>query len=169
MVAGYACDEILKGGRGTDVLIGGSGDDVLIGGDGNDVFVFAISDKAANNWRLIAIGMQTIAAPWVFVKYLSGFDFTDSGRTNWAEVITASSVTLVLLAGTVYASRQSKMHRVSEHHMRWFALEINAIDPFVSAMPEDQQIELKKNLSEKLFAKNGLIRARPPEKLITRR
>lgn len=65
LIGGFACDDILKGVRGTDVLIGGTGDDVLNGGDGNEVLIFAISDKAANNWRLIAMGMQTIAAAWI--------------------------------------------------------------------------------------------------------
>jgi len=38
--------------------------------------------------------------------------------------------------------------------MRWFALEVKAIDPFLSSLPIDQQNALKSLLSQKLFGQN---------------
>jgi len=100
---------------------------------------------------MISLGL---AAAWILVKYFAGFATTDAGSINWAEIITASSLTLVLLATAGYASRQSKLHRDTEQQMRWFALEVKAIDPFLSSLSDTDQRELKKQLSEKLFGQN---------------
>lgn len=112
--------------------------------------------KAANLWRKISMGSILIAAAWIALKYLKGFDLTPAGEVNWAEVITAASLTLVLLGAAGYAARQSKLHRETEQHMRWFALEVKAIDPFLSSLPVEQQNELKNQLSQKLFGQNRL-------------
>ena len=111
---------------------------------------------AANRWRMISMGSLVVAAIWIFVKYFMGFDLTPKGEVNWAEVVTATSLTLVLLGAAGYAARQSKLHRETEQHMRWFALEIKAIDPFLSSLPVEQQNELKNQLSQKLFGQNRL-------------
>lgn len=112
--------------------------------------------KAANFWRWVSMGALAVAAIWILVKYFMGFDLTPSGEVNWAEVVTAASLTLILLGAAGYAARQSKLHRETEQHMRWFALEIKAIDPFLSSLPSEQQNELKNQLSQKLFGQNRL-------------
>jgi hypothetical protein len=38
--------------------------------------------------------------------------------------------------------------------MRWFSLEVQAIDPFLSSLPIEQQNQLKNDLSQKLFGQN---------------
>lgn len=38
--------------------------------------------------------------------------------------------------------------------MNWFALEVNAIDPFISSLPIEQQNELKNRLSQRLFGQS---------------
>lgn len=78
--------------------------------------------RAANFWRWFSIGALAIAAIWILVKYFLGFDLTPAGEVNWAEVVTAASLTLVLLGASGYAARQSRLHRETEQHMRWFAL-----------------------------------------------
>lgn len=112
--------------------------------------------KAANFWRWFSMGALAVAAIWIFAKYFMGFDLTPTGEVNWAEVVTAASLTLVLLGASGYAARQSKLHRETEQHMRWFALEVKAIDPFLSSLPVEQQNELKNQLSQKLFGQNRL-------------
>ncbi len=111
---------------------------------------------AANRWRMISMGALGLAGVWILVKYCLGFDLTPAGEVNWAEVVTAASLTLVLLGAAGYAARQSKLHRETEQHMRWFALEVKAIDPFLSSLPVEQQNELKNQLSQKLFGQNRL-------------
>lgn len=112
--------------------------------------------KSANRWRLVSMGSLALAAVWILVKYCVGFDVTPSGQINWAEVATAMSLTLVLIGASGYAARQSKLHRETEQHMRWFALEVKAIDPFLSSLPVEQQNALKNQLSQKLFGQNRL-------------
>ena len=104
--------------------------------------------------RLLLQLSLALAAGWVLLKYLNGFASISEARVNWSEVITATSLTLVLLAGAGYASRQSKLHRDAEQQLRWFALEVKAIDPFISSLDETDRNELKKSLTEKLFGKN---------------
>ncbi len=102
------------------------------------------------------MGALAFAAAWIFLKYWLGFELTQAGATNWAEVATAISLTVVLVGAAGYAARQSKMHREAEQQMRWFALEVKAIDPFLSSLPEEQQNNLKNQLVQKLFGQNRL-------------
>jgi hypothetical protein len=54
------------------------------------------------------------------------------------------SLTAVLLYGAAYSAQQSTKHRNNEKRARWFALEIKAIDPFISSLPEsDQQTTIR--------------------------
>lgn len=110
--------------------------------------------SAANFWRWIAMGALAAAALWILLKYWMGLVPSGSNPVNWAELITAGSLTLVLLGAAGYAARQSKIHRETEQQMRWFALEVKAIDPFLSSLPENERSDLKKRLSEKLFGRN---------------
>lgn len=109
---------------------------------------------AANRWRIVAMVSLGLAAAWLLLKFYLGFGSTPTGGIKWAELATATSLTLVLLATAGYASRQSKIHRDAEQQMRWFALEVKAIDPFLSSLSETDQMELKKQLSERLFGKD---------------
>ena len=87
------------------------------------------------------------------VFFLS-FSAEPTANVNWAELAKAASLTLVLLTAAGFASRQSKAHRDLEQQMRWFSLEVKAIDPFLSSLGDDDQKELKKQLSERLFGKD---------------
>lgn len=112
--------------------------------------------NSANRWRRISMSALTLAAAWIFLKYWLGFELTQAGATNWAEVATAISLTVVLVGAAGYAARQSKMHREAEQQMRWFALEVKAIDPFLSSLPKEEQNILKNQLVQKLFGKDRL-------------
>lgn len=110
--------------------------------------------KAANIWRRVAMVSLGLTAAWLLLKFFLGFGGASAGGVNWAELVTAGSLTLVLLAAAGYASRQSKTHRDLEQQMRWFSLEVKAIDPFLSSLEDADQKELKKQLSERLFGKD---------------
>ena len=110
--------------------------------------------NAANTWRIVAMVSLGLAVAWLLLKFFLGFGEASAGGVNWAELVTAGSLTLVLLAAAGYASRQSKTHRDLEQQMRWFSLEVKAIDPFLSSLEDADQKELKKQLSERLFGKD---------------
>jgi hypothetical protein len=110
--------------------------------------------KAANTWRIVAMVSLGLAAAWLLLKFCLGIGETSTGGINLGELVTASSLTLVLLVAAGYASTQSKTHRDLEQQMRWFSLEVKAIDPFLSSLEDADQKELKKQLSERLFGKD---------------
>lgn len=107
--------------------------------------------SAADVWRKISFGMIIASVTWIGIKYFLGFDKNSNGEIEWASVISAISLTLVLLGGAGYASRQSKLHREAEHAMRWFALEVKAFDPFIASLAEGDRSELKKAMTDRLF------------------
>ncbi|WP_299789634.1 hypothetical protein [uncultured Marivita sp.] len=109
---------------------------------------------AANIWRRVAMGSFIAAGFWILLKYYMGFEPNADGSFNWSEIITTMSLTLVFLGMGGYAAKQSSIHRETEQHMRWFALEVKAIDPFLSSLPEDKRNELKNELTQKLFGQN---------------
>ncbi len=105
--------------------------------------------KDANKWRWISIGFIIITVAWLMIVF-----FNSEGEPNWIKVLSAFSLTGVMLYGAAYASQQSTKHRNNEKRARWFALEVKAFDPFISSLKEEEQHELKKQLSERLFGQN---------------
>lgn len=69
----------------------------------------------------------------------------------WFELFLTFSISGVLLWGGAYSAQQSTKHRNNEKRTRWFALEVKAIDPFISSLEPAQQNELKKEFTNKLF------------------
>ncbi|MBA1432105.1 MAG: hypothetical protein FAF04_00580 [Epsilonproteobacteria bacterium] len=114
--------------------------------------------KQANIWRRISIGFISLTVVWLGFVYFcnaGAFEFCKIGVEDfWAKIITAFSLTGVMLYGAAYSSQQSTKHRNNEKRARWFALEIKAFDPFISSLQEEQRHELKKQLSERLFGQN---------------
>lgn len=114
--------------------------------------------KQANIWRRVSIGFISLTILWLSFVYFCNagvFEFCKIGIEDfWAKIITAFSLTGVMLYGAAYSSQQSTKHRNNEKRARWFALEIKAFDPFVSSLKEEQRHELKKQLSERLFGQN---------------
>ena len=105
----------------------------------------------ANFWRWASIIFIVATAVWAGFSYFKapGADTVSLGY--WGQALKAFSVAGVLLFGAVYSSKQSNLHRKNEQRTRWLALEVKAIDPFIASLAPDDQKELKKNLSEKLF------------------
>lgn len=109
---------------------------------------------AAIVWRRVAMGSFILAGGWILLKYFLGFDVRADGSVNWPELVAATSLTLVLLGMGGYAARQSVHHREAEQQLRWFALEVKAIDPFLSSLPVENRNQLKDQLTQKLFGQN---------------
>jgi len=74
-----------------------------------------------------------------------------SKQIPWSLLFITFSISGILLWGSAYSAQQSTKHRKNEKRTRWFALEVKAIDPFISSLNPDQQNALKKELSEKMF------------------
>ncbi len=108
--------------------------------------------KQADIWRFITIAFIALTVGWIFYSYklnsVTGFN----GEVIWVEILRVFSLTGVLLFAASYSAKQSKSHRDNEIQARKFALEIKAIDPFISSLDEKEQKELKNKFSDRLFA-----------------
>lgn len=83
---------------------------------------------------------------------------------DWHKFLLSFSLTGVLLFGAGYAGQQSNRHRDNEKRMRWFALQIKALDPYINSLDPEDQKELKKTLSEKFF--NGAHENEAPQGMV---
>ncbi len=110
--------------------------------------------KQTRFWRGATIAFIAFTSGWIAITYFSSIDPNLNGGQLWAHIAKAASLTAVLLFGAAYSSRQSSFHRKNEKRTRWFALEIKAIDPFIASLTTEQQQQLKKDLSERLFGQN---------------
>ncbi len=126
--------------------------------------------RQAGFWRGAAILFILATAGWTAYAYIADTStvINESGvieqlKFSWAKVLKAVSVTGVLLFGAVYSAKQSNVHRQGEKRARWFALEVKAIDPFISSLEKDDQKALKKQLSERLFGQQEHIQDKDPQ------
>ncbi|NOX39118.1 MAG: hypothetical protein GXP05_00970 [Alphaproteobacteria bacterium] len=108
--------------------------------------------SAAFNWSVVS--MACVILGWVMFKGRLGFGIANGGGLDWPVMVTTVSITAVIFVAAQFASGQSRLHRVNEQRMRWFSLEVKAIDPFISSLPVEMQQELKKQLSERLFGQD---------------
>ena len=82
---------------------------------------------------------------------LPSLNINKSEKFPWFKLFITFSLSGVLLWGSAYAAQQSTKHRKNEKRTRWFALEVKAIDPFISSLDPAQKNELKKQFSERIF------------------
>lgn len=113
--------------------------------------------KAANTWRIVSMCCYGLVLLWVVFKGSLGFVVANGGTLDWPVIVTTISVTAVAFVAAQFASRQSRLHRINEQRMRWFSLEVKAIDPFISSLPIEMQQELKRQLSERLFGQDRVV------------
>ncbi|WP_278922588.1 hypothetical protein [Pseudophaeobacter profundi] len=121
--------------------------------------------KAANFWRLSSIGCLLITAIWLGLKVKSGFAPLEGGGVNWPDVIAASSLTAIFLYAAGYTSRQSKMHRDNETLLRSYALETQALDPFIASLDSKEQQAVKAELVRRMFGQQNANGTKEPTKL----
>jgi len=111
--------------------------------------------KQANLWRIISLICIVGTIFWLAIKYNSGFTPASDGGVNWPDVITASSLTAILIYAAGYTSRQSKMHRDNEKLLRSYALETKALDPFIASLEKGEQQAIKAELVRRMFGQQN--------------
>lgn len=111
--------------------------------------------RAANFWRLSSLGCLVITAAWLSFKINSGFAPLEDGSVNWPDLLTASSLTAIFLYAAGYTSRQSKMHRDNETLLRSYALETQALDPFIASLAPQEQQAIKAELVRRMFGQQN--------------
>ncbi|UWR25090.1 hypothetical protein K3757_11450 [Sulfitobacter sp. S223] len=109
----------------------------------------------ADRWRnrsLICLGLAVL---WLGTKYVIGFATTEEGAINWPDILTVSSLTAILLYAAGYTSRQSTMHRNNEKSLRSYALETQALDPFIASLKIGEQQAIKAELVRRMFGQQN--------------
>lgn len=121
--------------------------------------------KAANFWRYASIACLVFTAIWLGMKIMFGFAPLEGGGVNWPNVITASSLTAIFLYAAGYTSKQSKMHRDNETLLRSYALETQALDPFIASLASKEQQTIKAELVRRMFGQQNASGTTKPTKL----
>lgn len=121
--------------------------------------------EAANNWRLASISCLAVTAGWLVFKVNSGFAPLESGQINWPNIISAYSLTAILLYAAGYMSRQSKMHRDNGTLLRSYALETQALDPFIATLDLKEQKAIKAELVKRMFGQQNAAVNGEPQKI----
>ena len=126
----------------------------------------AQEEKQANWWRLVSVGFILGTVLWLFIAYNNfstainnkltepapvGMSSSTPQIWNWQRLLVSFSLTGAMLFGAGYAGQQSNRHREEAKKSRRFALQIKALDPYISSLPKDVQGEIKKTLTEKFF------------------
>jgi cell division septum initiation protein DivIVA len=113
----------------------------------------------ANRWRWISLACLATAVIWLGIKYSVGFTTTAEGSFDWPEIVTASSLTAILLIAAGYTSKQSKLHRDNEKLLRSYALETKALDPFIASLDKPEQQAIKAELVRRMFGQQNNVDA----------
>lgn len=142
-------------------------------------------EKQANLWRWISLSFVLATVFWIHSAYVDykvnsdsiaaavvnktkqqSVEFSESqvesGTFNWSKYLLTFSLTGVLLFGAGYTAQQSSKHREESRRTKRFALQIKALDPYISSLEPDDQTEIKKKLTERFF--NGVDNNIPPPK-----
>ena len=110
-------------------------------------------EKQADLWRLSNIAFIVFTAIWVGYIYIFDTDNSAGGEFLWSKHFKAFSLTGILLLGAGYSAKQSDSHRQNARRAKWFALEVNAINPFISSLSPEDQNSLIKELSSRMFGR----------------
>ena len=108
--------------------------------------------QAANFWRWTAIGFIIATIAWLLMSFALPYLGKVPAGEPWEHLVRTASLTGVLMFGAAYASRQSKSHRDQERKARWFGLEVKAFAPFISSLPESQQLAMREKFADRMFA-----------------
>ena len=110
-------------------------------------------EKQADRWRKANITFITLTALWLGGVYIFGTDTGANGEFLWGKYFKAFSLTGILLLGAGYSARQSDSHRQNARRAKWFALEVKAINPFIASLSTEEQNNLIKELSSRMFGR----------------
>jgi len=112
--------------------------------------------RSADRWRLTSLAFIVTTVGWLLAAIFTHLTIDEGGEVLFSAVALTASLTGVLLLGAGYSARQSNRHRSNEISTKRFALEVNAIDPFINSLDENTQNDLKRQFSEKLFGNSSI-------------
>lgn len=115
----------------------------------NDYDSSAVSEKKSADWlRYGSLGCMSII---VFIVCYSFYDSTHSGF-DWESSIFRTVLVFILSIPAAYLSRESTKHREQQYNYHHTALDLKAITPYISSLPDEDQNRIKISIAERIFA-----------------
>ncbi len=112
------------------------------------------AESESKFWNKVFYGFVIATALWAGITYFYSLSLNNNIGFDIREIIKAVPVTLILLYGAVYSSRQSKRLTDFSQKAKWLALELKALNPFLSELKEEDAQKLRYDLSSKFFGSN---------------
>lgn len=102
-------------------------------------------DAAANKWSWSAVVTAAAGVVVAVVVILSGHDLTVT------DSIARTAISVAVLGVAGFMARESSGHRREARDAKRTQLDINTMRPFLATLPEEQQIELQRQLALRVF------------------
>lgn len=106
---------------------------------------------AAIFWRRVTVGCIVATIAWISYSLFFLSPQLEPPKLFWLQIGKTSALTMLLVSFAVYASRQSNLHRRNEQKARSFFLKVQAFDPFVASLPDQQRWSMKQSMTERIF------------------
>lgn len=113
----------------------------------------AASEKDAADW--LRVGSLVCMAAIVLML---GYSFWETAKADfeWQKSLFRVILAFLISAPAAYLARESTRHRAQQYHHQQTALDLKAIAPYLSSLPEDFQHRIKSEIAGKLFAGRDL-------------
>ncbi len=106
---------------------------------------------AAMSWRRLTVGCILATVAWIVYSLFCLSPQLEPPKLFWLQIGKSAALTMLLISFAIYASRQSNLHRRNEQKARSFFLKVQAFDPFVASLPEEQRWTMKQSMTERIF------------------
>jgi len=81
---------------------------------------------------------------------------TLSGNIDWPQILLKAYAALALSIPAAYLAKESAKHRNQEHFNRRISLDLRAMDPYISSLPNEEQNKIKSEMASKIFGSPGV-------------
>ena len=104
-------------------------------------------EASANNMRWLSlICMALTATILLFTLY-----DTLNNELDWKQSIFRMFIAVALSVPAAYLARESAKHRSQQHTSRRIALDLKAVTPYISSLPDADQIKIKSEVASRIF------------------
>lgn len=104
-------------------------------------------ETSANNMRWLSLTcMALTAAILLFTLY-----DTLNSELDWKQSIFRMFIAIALSVPAAYLARESAKHRSQQHTSRRIALDLKAVTPYISSLPDVDQIKIKSEVASRIF------------------
>ena len=107
----------------------------------------AKQDRAAFWWSMAAVVFALSGFGFIAVQIVS----LDNSDLSWGLVAYKTTASLALLVVAGFAAKQSAGHREQEKQAKRRQLEINALEPFLSRLPDEKAEDLRARMADRIL------------------